>query len=453
MRVRAWGVVGLLLAGAMVMSACEDPKGPFPPPQTAPRTEPRTELPTRSSENADRTQDAERFAPQVWLSEGDVFGPGKAELFIENAELRWAHDKACGDDSVADPVDSHTLATGGYTHQGKGGPPRCKTGGRTYRSNEDTRPRGSAELGAEGFYLKGDESMRAGTGTLAPVYWQYYKGAYVYWFFYPYNDAPSIPIGPAEVNAFDHEGDWERIAVRTDGEGARIGVTLWGHGNSCYLRGEQLDWVDDHPVVYSATGTHASYAEDGLHRGGVDRTSAGTRWETWQYVRPVADEPWYGYGGGWGSVGAPGPEANHRTGPAGPQPNREPADAWTEHHCTEPDQLPLAMRGEWRSPEPADQPTSDKRYFVQMSLTGGATGSDVGTVSYPGLECSGKLKLLEVDGDTVVVEETITDDPGEVSCTPRGTTGLSVSDGVLGMAYSHEDGAVVMTARLTRRGG
>jgi hypothetical protein len=430
----------------MVLSACDDPQGPLPP-QTAP--------PSRSSDNADRARDAERFAPQVWLADGDEYGPGKAQLFIEHAELRWAHDQGCGDEAVADPVDSRTLATGGYTHQGKGGPPGCEHGGRTYRSNENTRPRGPAELGAEGFYLTltGDEDLRAGTGTLAPTYWQYYKGAYIYWFFYPYNDAPSIPVGPAAVNAFDHEGDWERIAVRTDGEGARVGVTLWGHGNSCFLRGDQLEWVDDHPVVYSAKGTHASYADDGIHRYGVDRTSAGTRWETWQQVRPIADEPWYGYGGAWGSVGAPGPSTNHRTGPAGPQPDREPTNTWTEHHCTEPDQLPAGMQGEWRSPEPAEQPDSDKTYHVQMSLTGGATGTEVGTVSYPGLECSGTLELLEVTGNTVTVQETITNDP-QVTCTPRGTISLSLSDDVLDMSYTTaEDDEATMTARLVRQPG
>lgn len=443
---RALGMVGLMVAGVMALCACNDPTGPLPPPQTAP--------PSRSGDNADRARDAERFAPRVWLADGDRYGPGKAQLIIAHAELRWAHDKGCGDDTIADPVDARMLATGGYTHQGKGGPPGCEHGGRTYRSNENTRPRGPAELGAEGFYLKVDEDFRAGTGTLAPTYWQYYNGAYIYWFFYPYNDAPSIPVGPAlAVDMFDHEGDWERIAVRTDGEGSRIGVTLWGHGKSCYLRGDQLEWADDHPVVYSAKGTHASYADKGMHRKGVDRTSAGTPWETWQQVRPIADEPWYGYWGAWGSVGVPGPQAKHRTGPAGPHPEREPTDTWTEHHCTEPDQLPVAMRGEWHSPEPADQPGSDKTYHVRMSLTGGATETDVGTVSYPGLGCSGTLELLEVKGDTITAQETITDDP-QVTCAPRGTVTLTVRGDTLDMSYTTaEDDEATMTARLVRHSG
>ncbi|WP_194239872.1 Vps62-related protein [Amycolatopsis sp. YIM 10] len=385
-------------------------------------------------------------------------------MFIEQAELRWAHDEGCGDDSIADPMDSRLLATGGYTHQGKGGPPGCEHGGRTYRSDENTRPRGPAELGAEGFYLKADEGVRGGTGTAAPTYWQYYKGAYIYWFFYPYNDAPSIPAGPAAVNMFDHEGDWERIAVRTDGEGARVGVTLWGHGKSCYLRDDQLEWVNDHPMVYSAKGTHASYADDGVHRHGVDRTSAGTPWETWQRVRPIADEPWYGYWGAWGSVGTPGPWANHRTGPAGPHPNREPTDAWTEHHCTEPDQsvpqdepagptIPDAFLDQWYAPEPMSRPGPPWPYYVRLQLWGedvpGADGFE-GLSSYsedfnatPGigaLACSNDLDLVEASADKLVFAETEDDDVYE-NCPDKGTVTLTLSGDQLVYDYVGDSGS------------
>lgn len=443
---RAAKTAGFVLAGIMLLAACEDPE-PTRPPQTAPHEEsPAAE----TSAPADRAADAERFAPLVWLANNEELTPDDADAYLRSATLRWAHDKACGDDEVAATVDARKLATGGYEHQGKGGPPGCEHGGRTYRSDEDTRPRSSEDLGAEGFYLDGDDDARGGSGTGAPVYWQYYKGAYVYWFFYPYNDAPDIPVGPGSIQAFDHEGDWERIAVRTDGHGTAIGVTLWGHGNSCYVREDQLDWADGHPVVFSALGTHASYSGGHFHRGGIDLTSEGTPWETWPRVAPIADQDWYGYGGGWGSVGAPGPEANHRTGPAGPQPDREPSDAWTEHHCTEADQLPTAMVGEWSSPKPADQPDSDKTYYVKMKLTGGSVGSVVGTVSYPGLDCSGTFTLEEVQGGTVTVEENITDDPTGLACTPRGSVGLSVEGDTMGMTYTRESGERSMTAELVR---
>ncbi|HEY7595226.1 MAG TPA: Vps62-related protein [Actinophytocola sp.] len=446
------------VACVLALTACEDPQ-PTRPPQTAPRTGSPAETADTAEPTgapADRASEAERFAPQVWLADLDSYGPMAADEFVDSAELRWAHDNGCGDDRVAADVDQEMLAAGKYLHQGKGGPPGCAHGGRNYASNENTRPRSSAELGAEGFYLKGPDEQRHGTGTSAPVYWQYYDGAYVYWFFYPYNDAPSIPVGvpPAPitaVDAFDHEGDWERIAVRTDDDGQAVGVTLWGHGNSCYVRDDQLDWADGHPVVFSARGTHASYPDSGVHRYGIDIATEGTRWETWHAVRPVADEPWYGYGGGWGSVGSPGPDATHRTGPAGPQPDRLPTDAWTEHHCSEADQLPSAMRGEWKSPQPADQPTSEKTYYVRLTLTGGAVDTDVATVAYPGLDCGGKLTLLEVEPNKAKLRETITDDPGEVSCTPTGTVDLTLDGDVLNMTYTRDDGDQSMTARLTRQ--
>jgi hypothetical protein len=104
------------------------------------------------------------------------------------------------------------------------------------------------------------------------------------------------------------------------------------------------------------------------------------------------------------------------TGTRGPRPDREPTDAWTQHHCSEPDQLPAAVRGEWRSPRPADRPSSDKTYYVHLTLTGGAVDTEVSKVDYPGLECGGSLTLPAVEPDTVTLAETITDDSGEVSC-------------------------------------
>lgn len=442
MRPHVEGLVTWVVVGGLMLAGCEDPE-PVKPLQTAPPTE--SSVPSASG----LARQAERFAPLVRLTRGESHLPMAATEFLDGATLRWAHDKLCGDDEVAADVDPRKLATGGYRHQGKGHPPGCAHGGRFYDSSENTRPHGSAELGAEGFYLDGDDSQHGGTGTTAPVYWQYYRGAYVYWFFYPFNDAPPVPIGFPPIEAFDHEGDWERIAVRTDGQDNPIGVTLWGHGNSCYVRSEQLKWEADHPVVYSALGTHASYAESGIHRGGVDMTTEGPRWETWRAVRPIEDEPWYGYSGGWGSVGFGGPESNHRTGPAGPRPD-QPTDAWTEHHCFEPDQLPAALRGEWRSPDPADQPSSDTTYYVHLTLTGGAVGGDVGTVDYPGLDCSGKVSLVQVDPGMVTLTETITDDPGEISCTPRGTVALTLDGDVLSLSYTLQSGEPTMTARLLR---
>ena len=89
-------------------------------------------------------------------------------------------------------------------------------------------PRGSAEHGfasdpytaparARRFYLDPRTTARTSAGATARprrLYWQHYEkgdgatSAFVYWLFYGYNDF---------VN--NHEGDWERVAVRlVDGE-------------------------------------------------------------------------------------------------------------------------------------------------------------------------------------------------------------------------------------------
>src|SRR5699024_7253680 len=86
-----------------------------------------------------------------------------------------------------------------------------------------------------------------------------------------------------------------------------------------------------HPIVYSARGTHASYATPGaagLHlncntdvAGAVDQTNKGTGWKTWVAGLVDADsEPWIYFGGRWGPVGSPPlglPQAAW-SGPVGP---------------------------------------------------------------------------------------------------------------------------------------
>ena len=77
-----------------------------------------------------------------------------------------------------------------------------------------------------------------------------------YWFFYPYNDGPLL---------FDHEGDWEHATVRLDERGEPVGVYLARHEDND--PGPFRPWAStrragDHPVLLSARGSHATYADD-----------------------------------------------------------------------------------------------------------------------------------------------------------------------------------------------
>jgi hypothetical protein len=84
-----------------------------------------------------------------------------------------------------------------------------------------------------------------------------------------------------------------------------------------------------HAVAYSARTSHASYAEDGTHQacnsfGCIDDETAdgGSSWRTWQDVRPVLAQSWYGFGGAWGTLGER--EFTDTTGPLGPSPWKNP---------------------------------------------------------------------------------------------------------------------------------
>lgn len=76
-----------------------------------------------------------------------------------------------------------------------------------------------------------------------------------YWFYYPYNDGPLL---------FDHESDWEHATVRLDAQGEPVGVYLARHEDNDpgpYWAWSRVRREGDHPVVLSARGSHATYAD------------------------------------------------------------------------------------------------------------------------------------------------------------------------------------------------
>ncbi len=180
-----------------------------------------------------------------------------------------------------------------------------------------------------GFYLEFADDKRAGVRpgptTPVPVYYHYANDGpgpgrdfITYWFFYPYND------GPSQGN---HEGDWERVVVILDPYGTATGIKLFRHNCDVTLTWSQISKVpnSNHPIVFSASGSHGNYGTAGLHETpcGVpfdDRTSSGPAWKTWNWLADVQRQPWYGFGGAWGTVGA----FKETTGPLGPSQYKDP---------------------------------------------------------------------------------------------------------------------------------
>ena len=141
-----------------------------------------------------------------------------------------------------------------------------------------------------------------------------------YWFFYPYNDGPLF---------FDHEHDWEHVTVRLTGEREPVAADFAQHAND--RPGVSHPWSElkregEHPLVFSARGTHASYAsgegiawfESVADCSGPD-SCRDPVWRTWQAGglrnlgergRPLCSESALSFRDRWGPSGViPGTSA------------------------------------------------------------------------------------------------------------------------------------------------
>jgi hypothetical protein len=291
----------------------------------------------------------ERHAPLVWLHQTEPFWPMSASGFVERSSLGWSRRSGCPDTLVAarGEVDAGRLGAGAVAH---GGPYResitrprpstgrdlCLPGAFSRAAHDHTRP---ATKAAEGFYLDLANSDRQGAEPRcpaaqprcdaygqAPVYFQYAPGRYVtYWYFFGYST-------PLTNGVAGHEGDWERVSVRLDASNRPTEVAYFAHdGDPTTANRKIFGWRElvengsvkqGHPIVFVARKTHASFPKCRnlivVKLCGTDRVGAGWLWTTSRHLRDVTVQPWYGFGGAWGSVSRLSAKF---TGPEGPGPN------------------------------------------------------------------------------------------------------------------------------------
>jgi hypothetical protein len=147
-----------------------------------------------------------------------------------------------------------------------------------------------------------------------------------YWFFWYFNQFNDL-----------HEGDWEGMQITFESDDVASAlheepseIILFQHAG-----GERADWTDgkvqkegDHPVVYPAAGSHATfydsavYVENGQHGSGLgcDNTTEPLRELKLTPIlmpnRPVSkgEFAWTSYYGRWGER-----EKGYNNGPTGPQ--------------------------------------------------------------------------------------------------------------------------------------
>lgn len=399
-------------------------------------------------------QMAERFAPLVWLHNAESDFPTDTSSFVRNSVLRFDHGKTCSDEGepVATNLDEHTLGHDpGYSHNaGTFGDEngRCHhDGGETFHSHQ---PVDEAKAGGTGFYLDVDDNAHHGNQpgdnkqVNAPVYWEHYtkegnaRSAYIYWFFYAYDDYTA-----------NHEGDWERIAVQVEGD-RPVGVTYWKHEiPACYVPWDGVEVSGDHPVTFSAQGAHGSYAREGNYprydgeQWGTDRTNRTFEWNTTRQVLSVKEQPWYGYRGHWGQIGLIG----FTSGKEGPYPGRELPALTTDRCQDEPARTPEAFVGSWKSTQDVTDPSVSQPYNVAVKISAGTAGELVGDVTYPGTNCFGQWILMDATPDKMIVRETRRA-ALELACFKNGTIELTRTSTGLHYTYTNDDKPGTATAEL-----
>lgn len=267
-----------------------------------------------------------KFAPLVYIHSEEEYGPMNPMEFIRNSELRYrtraGKTQTVGRGNRNPKELAKRLGIWGipYVREGKA-------------TTANTRPRGSGNWydttrrWSRNWYIayrgnaRGNLS-RTGHGPISsPVYYDYdsKEQSITYWFFYA-RSVPNLNNIPDEQGA--HQGDWERAVVylHCTSKGIDLkSVKLHQHNGPPHEA--QVAFSGDHPVVYSARGSHATYgqtsaalAAQGEELPDRDRTDLGRPWYTWEALRPVRAQPWYGFGGAWGDIG----NLVGTTGPQGP---------------------------------------------------------------------------------------------------------------------------------------
>ena len=156
------------------------------------------------------------------------------------------------------------------------------------------------EGGNEKKILKDALRMQGRPNYADRTYWRFHQDGdtvYLqYWFWLYYN--PKDVLGRGR-----HEGDWEMIQVRLENERPVCAVYAQ-HAHATKARWERVETHEDdegeHPVVYVAAESHASYFEDGTHPafGRADNAFGDG-----PHLKPDLEEfgPWADWPGRWGN--------------------------------------------------------------------------------------------------------------------------------------------------------
>jgi hypothetical protein len=286
---------------------------------------------------------ATTFAPLVRLADGERTFPIGARFLLDHAGLEWAGGP-CGAESDV-TVSAQSVRTGPVSLPPLV-PARLGREPRAYRfrpkrdcrrprpevftTAQRTRPFDTEDRPAglhvdEGFNLDvASEALsprrRLGPdGSVAgvPGYYAVERTRSAgrpairlsYWILFPVEEEVDA-YGPVMMR----EGDWERVDVVAERGPGRGNYTPLAVEYSVGDRVKRVGWSDaelasgTHPVVYLERGRHTPRP--------TGKCGDCVEWRTWRLLRDVREEPWWGYGGGWGAIGG----SDEYSGPLGPTP-------------------------------------------------------------------------------------------------------------------------------------
>ncbi|MCW4019440.1 MAG: Vps62-related protein [Candidatus Bathyarchaeota archaeon] len=145
-----------------------------------------------------------------------------------------------------------------------------------------------------------------------------------YWLFYAYNNGP--------LN--NHQGDWEVIQVFLDSSANPTDVLLSQHGNGENAVWNDVEKLQNHPVIYVAEGSHANYFRSFQGKIGVENDVVGNNGKTISSAdltlvmlgepgNHPADQSWLDFPGRWGYWGTEEEIVLGKVGPYGPVYNQD----------------------------------------------------------------------------------------------------------------------------------
>jgi len=274
----------------------------------------------RAADDSPAQQLANRYAPVVMLkaqsepcdSSGEQFVPAPVSIVLGNPAvqlLRGPSKDQSGFELVAKAPTAGRLAGLGKTYylDLPGDPLHA---GCTYEQASRDLMQGKSPTTYA--HVLGEPGVKG----IALQYW-------FFWYFNQFNDV--------------HEGDWEMIQIAWDGTSSvedalarppsRIALAQHGGGELASWSSSKLQREGDHPVIYPASGSHATYYADALYLGTGqngsgfgcdDATAPSRRISVDAVVVPNGDVrtgpfAWLSYEGKWGQY-----EPALNNGPDGP---------------------------------------------------------------------------------------------------------------------------------------